>query len=162
MIGPFRPALAGSELAKQRGELGPGLPEVDIAAAAEAIATVRAAVRDGMLRVAHDISDGGLAVALAETAIAGDVGLEVDLGGLISQAGPGAAEAEAWLFGEGSGGFVIAGDPDKIGPVAETAGGAVIGRAGGSQITILADGARIATSVADAAAAWHSLGEDLH
>jgi phosphoribosylformylglycinamidine synthase subunit PurL len=160
VVGPFRPALAGSELAKQRGELGPGLPDVDIGAAAAAIAIVREAVRDGMLRVAHDISDGGLAVALAETAIAGDVGLEVDLAGLIAQAGGG--EPEEWLFGEGPGGFVIAGDPEKVGPVAETAGGVAIGRAGGSQITILAGALRIATTPADAAAAWRSLGELLH
>ncbi len=62
VLGPFRPALAGSELAKQRGELGPGLPEIDIKAVSKAIEAVREAVRDGMLRVARDISDGGLAV----------------------------------------------------------------------------------------------------
>ena len=101
-----------------------------------------------MLRVARDISDGGLAVALAEAAIAGDVGLEVDLGALIADRG---GSAEEWFFGEGPGGFVIAGDADKVGPVAESSGGAVIGRAGGSQITILAAGERIATTPADAA-----------
>ena len=156
VVGPFRPALAGSELAKQRGELGPGLPDIDVKAAADAIALVREAVRDGMLRVAHDISDGGLAVALAECAIAGDVGLEVDLAGLIADRG---GEPEEWLFGEGPAGFVIAGDAEKIGAVTETAGGAVIGRAGGAQITILAGQARIATTPVDAAAAWRSISE---
>jgi len=111
-----------------------------------------------MLRVAHDISDGGLAVALAEAAIAGDVGLEVDLGALIADRG---GEAEEWLFGEGPGGFLIAGEAEKVGPVAESSGGAVIGRAGGSQITILAGGERIATSVADASAAWNSIADSL-
>jgi phosphoribosylformylglycinamidine (FGAM) synthase-like enzyme len=158
LIGPFRPSLAGSELAKQRGELGPGLPDVDLAAAKTAIETVREAVRDGMVRVAHDVSDGGLAVALAELAIAGDVGLEVDLGGVIAAAGD-EGNDEAWLFGEGPGGFLLAGDASKIGPVAETAGGAIIGRATGSQVTIIAGSARIATTPADAAAAWRSLGE---
>ena len=81
LAGPFRPALAGSELAKLRGELEPGLADFDLKAeSAEAIARVREAVRGGGLRVAHDVSDGGLACALAECAIAGGVGLEVDLG----------------------------------------------------------------------------------
>jgi phosphoribosylformylglycinamidine synthase II len=157
LVGPFRPSLAGSELAKQRGELEPGLPTIDIAAAKEALVHVRDAVRDGMVRVAHDVSDGGLAVALAELAITGDIGLEVDLGGVMAAAG--SEDPEAWLFGEGPGGFLLAGDADKVGPVAETAGGAIIGRAGGSQVLLIAGGARIATTPADAAAAWRSLGE---
>ena len=44
---------------------------------------VREAVRAGLLPTAHDVSDGGLACALAESAIAGGVGLQVDLGPLI-------------------------------------------------------------------------------
>ncbi len=156
VIGPFRPRLEGSELAKQRGELGPGLPEINLTAAAEAIATVREAVRDGMLRVAHDISDGGLAVALAESAIAGDVGIEVDLGALIASR---RGSAEEWLFGEGPAGFVIAGDADRVGPVAEATGGAIIGSAGGERITILAGEARVGLGVADAGTAWRSLAE---
>ncbi|HEX2095779.1 MAG TPA: phosphoribosylformylglycinamidine synthase subunit PurL, partial [Solirubrobacterales bacterium] len=70
VVGPFSPSLAGSELAKLRGELDAGLPEPDVAAVAAACAAVRAAVRDGKLSSSHDVSDGGLAVALAEAAIA--------------------------------------------------------------------------------------------
>ena len=72
LLGPFSPSLAGSELAKLRGELDPGLPQPEIARCA-ACATVRDAVRGGKL-FADDISDGGLACALAELAIAGGVG----------------------------------------------------------------------------------------
>ena len=39
----------------------------------------REAIRDGLLDVAHDCSDGGLAVALAEMCIAGGVGAQVKL-----------------------------------------------------------------------------------
>ncbi|HEX6601322.1 MAG TPA: phosphoribosylformylglycinamidine synthase subunit PurL, partial [Solirubrobacterales bacterium] len=66
LAGPFTPALAGSELAKQRGQLAPGLPQPDVAAVRRALAAVRDAVRSGALASAHDVSDGGLAVALAE------------------------------------------------------------------------------------------------
>ncbi|MBA3867055.1 MAG: phosphoribosylformylglycinamidine synthase subunit PurL, partial [Solirubrobacterales bacterium] len=47
LLGPFSPNFAGSELAKQRGELDVGLPQPDIAAVAAACAIVRDAVREG-------------------------------------------------------------------------------------------------------------------
>ncbi len=105
VCGPFSPSLAGSELAKLRGELGPGLPSLPVAEVAAAIAFVREAVRCGRLTAAHDVSDGGLACALAEVAIAGEVGLEVDLDALIELRG---CSGETCLFGEGPGGFVLA------------------------------------------------------
>ena len=71
LVGPFAPSLAGSELAKQRGELDPGLPRPRSARSPTALASVREAVRDGPVTAAHDVSDGGLACALAECAIAG-------------------------------------------------------------------------------------------
>ena len=107
ICGPFSPALAGSELAKLRGDLGPGLPSLPIDAVRAAIELVRDAVREGTVRAAHDLSDGGLACALAEMAIAGGVGLEVDLDPLVEARG---CAGETALFGEGPGGFVLAGD----------------------------------------------------
>ena len=73
---PSLPRFAGAELAKLRGELEMGLPQPDVAAVAAACATVRDAVRAGRLSSAHDISDGGLACALAECAIAGGLGCQ--------------------------------------------------------------------------------------
>src|SRR4051794_10400532 len=78
LVGPFAPSLAASELAKLRGEpLPDGLPAVDAAAAAETHARVREAVRAQSVRSCHDIAEGGLAVALAECALAGGVGATV-------------------------------------------------------------------------------------
>ncbi len=79
IAGPFAPDVAGSELAKIRGELGAGLGAFDLGEVRASIVEVREAVRAGRLHTTHDISDGGLACALAETAIAGDCGLQVDL-----------------------------------------------------------------------------------
>ena len=77
ITGYFTHALAGSELAKLRGEapVGP-LPELDDAAVREVHEKVRDAVRSGALKSAHDIAEGGLAVALAECCIAGGVGAD--------------------------------------------------------------------------------------
>jgi phosphoribosylformylglycinamidine synthase len=150
LLGPFSPSLAGSELAKLRGELGPGLPTLPIAAVREALERVRDAVREGGLGAAHDISDGGLACAVAEMAIAGGVGLDVDLDGLIEERG---CSGETALFGEGPGGFLLAGDAEAL----ESVGASIIGHAGGARIAISAAEADLDVALADAERAWRSL-----
>jgi phosphoribosylformylglycinamidine synthase len=80
LVGTFEPSLRGSELAKLRGEAPAGpLPGIDIDAAREAHASVRDAVRAGMLSSAHDIAEGGIAVAIAESCIGGGIGATVKL-----------------------------------------------------------------------------------
>jgi phosphoribosylformylglycinamidine synthase subunit PurL len=123
VAGPFAPALAGSELEKQRGRLARGLPPVDLARHAAALAALCEAVRGGELTTAHDISEGGLACALAECCIEGDLGARIDLGSVDDEA----------LFGEGPGGAVVAGPR----PAVEALPGAVvIGEVGGSALEI--------------------------
>jgi phosphoribosylformylglycinamidine synthase subunit PurL len=80
LVGPFEPSPVGSELAKLRGDplTGP-LPPIDVTAVRAAHAAVREGIRTGALHSAHDISDGGLAVALAECCLAGGIGAVVQL-----------------------------------------------------------------------------------
>jgi phosphoribosylformylglycinamidine synthase len=155
LCGPFSPSLAGSELAKLRGELGPGLPSLPVGDVAATIAAVRDAVAAGAIGRAHDISDGGLACAIAEMAIAGGVGLDVDLDELVEQRG---CSGETALFGEGPGGFLLAGDRSALEAVAGTGVDVfVIGAAGGGRIAISAADAEVDVAVADADTAWRSL-----
>jgi phosphoribosylformylglycinamidine synthase len=149
LLGPFAPSLAGSELAKLRGELEIGLPRSDVTAVAAACAAVREAVRAGKLASAHDISDGGLACALAECAIGAGIGCRVDLQPLRER---GCAPEEA-LFGEGPGGFLFSGDADSL----EAIGATLIGKVGGSEIEIAAGDRSLTLPLADAESAWHSL-----
>jgi phosphoribosylformylglycinamidine synthase subunit PurL len=122
LIGMFEPALEGSELDKLRGRLGRSLPPRDLAAHADALVRVRGAIRGGELPTAHDVSDGGLACALAECCIAGGLGARVSLEG-----------DEAALFGEGPGGVVVAGPPAAIEALE---GAIVIGEVGGEALEI--------------------------
>ena len=70
--GSWAPASTGSELAKLRGEAPWGeLPHADLGELRALHAAVRQAVRAGALRSAHDVAEGGLAVALAEACMAG-------------------------------------------------------------------------------------------
>jgi phosphoribosylformylglycinamidine synthase len=158
-VGPFAPSLAGSELAKLRGELGKGLPSIPIEVVRPAIELVREAVRAGAVRTAHDVSDGGLATALAEAAIAGRTGVSADLDALVESRG---CSGETALFGEGAGGFVVAGERQAVERLVESVGapGAfLVGSAGGEAIEISAAEAELATPLAEAERAWRSLGE---
>jgi phosphoribosylformylglycinamidine synthase subunit PurL len=157
LVGPFAPSLAGSELAKLRGELGSGLPGIDLAAHRAAHTLVREAVRAGRVRAAHDVSDGGLACALAEMAIAGGVGLEADLDELVEARG---CAGESALFGEGPGGFVLAGERSELEALAAGAGEVdvfLIGAAGGDRIAVAAAEADVELGLVDAEQAWRSL-----
>ena len=159
LVGPFAPSTAGSELAKLRGDLGPGLPGIRLDAARGAIELVREAVRSGAVTTAHDVSDGGLACALAECSIAGGVGMRADLDALVELRG---GSGETCLFGEGPGGFVVGGGATKLGALAAEGGRRVIdvlpiGEATGTTIEISAAEAEVSVSLGEARRAWRSL-----
>jgi phosphoribosylformylglycinamidine synthase subunit PurL len=159
LVGPFAPSLAGSELAKQRGDLDAGLPAVPIEDVTAAIGLVRDAARGGAITAAHDVSDGGLACAVAECAIAGRIGVRVDLDPLVEAQG---GSGESVLFGEGVGGFVVAGPSQALRELAadgESMGVRVlaIGEAGGDAVELLAAEAEVSLPLADAEEAWRSL-----
>jgi phosphoribosylformylglycinamidine synthase len=128
VVGPFAPALAGSELDKLRGRLADGLPAIDLGVQARALAALRDAVRSGVLATVHDVSEGGLAVTLAECCIEGGVGASLDLSALAA-----GAPTDELLFGEAPGGVVIAGPRAAVVAVA---GARVIGAVGGSALEI--------------------------
>ncbi len=153
LLGPFAPTLAGSELAKLRGELDVGLPRSDITAVAAACTTVRDAVRAGKLSSVHDISDGGLACALAESAIGSGTGCSVDLQPLRER---GCSPDEA-LFGEGPGGFLLSGDRSVL----EFLGAVLLGTVGGTTIEIAAGDRSFTVGLEEAESAWLSLSSQL-
>jgi phosphoribosylformylglycinamidine synthase len=149
LLGPFEPNLAGSELVKLRGELDVGLPRSDVTAVTAACATVRDAVRAGKLSSAHDVSDGGLACALAESAIGNGIGCRVDLQPLRER---GCSPEEA-LFGEGPGGFLLSGDREALNALGAT----LIGETGGGTIEVAAGDRSFTVGVGTAESAWLSL-----
>jgi phosphoribosylformylglycinamidine synthase len=121
-------------------------PPVDLAHEKRAGDFVRALIRDGLVTAVHDLSDGGLAVALAEMAMASGIGAAID-------PAPGAPVAA--FFGEDQGRYLLTATPAHaaaIGERATTAGVAAvaIGRTGGPDLKL---GAARAISVAALAAA---------
>ena len=80
LLGQTCDELGGSEYYAMHHKVGRNVPQVDAASAMRRYRTVNAAQAEGLLASCHDLSDGGLGVALAETAFAGGFGLQIDLG----------------------------------------------------------------------------------
>jgi phosphoribosylformylglycinamidine synthase subunit PurL len=145
LLGTTRAEVGGSEWATRHGLRAGTPPGVDLAAAAALHDLVRALVTERTVGGVHDCADGGLAVAVAEMAIAGDVGARLDP----------EMPAVEW-FSESSSRVVLSVAGDRVGSVLQRAGAAGvpaarIGTAGGDRLT--APGAFDVT-VGAAAAAW--------
>jgi len=82
LLGTTAPELGGSLWAQvAHGHLGGCPPAVRLGAEHDLAAVLIAAAARGLLAAAHDLSDGGLAVALAESCLAGRTGCRVTLPG---------------------------------------------------------------------------------
>ena len=134
-------ALDGSEYQKVvLGEVAGRIPEPDLAGEARLHRFLADAAERRLLRSAHDVADGGLAVALAESAIAGGVGV--------------AARCDD-AFGEGDGRVVIScreQDVDALTGLADGLPLTRIGRVGGAAIELSGQ----ALPLAEAAAIYES------
>ena len=117
------PAFAGSELQAQYGTVSGTPPTLDLAAEAELIAFVTAAAPRCSL--AHDVSDGGLAIALAEAALHSGVGARLDL-----------PDDPRTLFGEGCGQVILALPAEQVetDPLGSDVSVRRIGEVGGDEI----------------------------
>ncbi len=102
MLGGRHNELGGSEYYRLKGELGANIPKPHLAEAKAQIYSMVDAVAAGCVNAAHDISEGGAAVTLAEMALGGraegKLGCKVELDGDL----PGHVR----LFGQ-AGGFIV-------------------------------------------------------
>ncbi|MBP1711290.1 MAG: phosphoribosylformylglycinamidine synthase, partial [Deltaproteobacteria bacterium] len=79
ILGETRDELGGSEWFAQNGSVGSNVPQVDAKKAMKLYRALHKAITAGLVASCHDCSDGGLGVALAETAFAGGMGMRIDL-----------------------------------------------------------------------------------
>ena len=120
LVGGFNPSRDGSELAKLHGRAPAGaLPEKNVAEIRATHQQVRDGVNSGAFLSAHDIAEGGIAVALAECVISCGLGARVEL--------PDGLD----LFGEDFGtAFIVSGTAEDL------AGLELIGEVGGDALEI--------------------------
>jgi phosphoribosylformylglycinamidine synthase len=107
-VGETKSELGGSHLSLVRELSGGQAPTVDSIQAKQTFAHMHAAISGGLVRSCHDLSEGGLAVAAVEMAMAGGLGMKLDIGELAG--GLSATEA---LFSESNTRFLVEVAADK-------------------------------------------------
>jgi phosphoribosylformylglycinamidine synthase len=107
LVGTTRDEMGGSYYHLVQGQSGGVVPRPDLKQAPAIFAALHAEICGGLVRSCHDLSEGGLAVALAEMAFAGGVGADV-----MKLGAPGLAD-EIALFSESATRFVVEVRPEK-------------------------------------------------
>jgi phosphoribosylformylglycinamidine synthase II len=114
--------------------------------------TLVAAAKRGLLASAHHVSDGGVAVALTESAVAASLGASLEI--------PSGRRADEDLFGEGGGRVLVSAAPDSASEFESMLpeGISVLGRGRveGDEITILQGAEQTSISVAKATSAYEA------
>ena len=111
-IGETKNELGGSHFSLVNGLSGGEVPKVDAHRAKKVFEAVQQGIRAGLVRACHDLSEGGLAVALAEMAFAGGLGAKVSLDELVCN-DLGQSDRDAvLLFSESNTRFVCEVQPD--------------------------------------------------
>ncbi|MFD1174754.1 phosphoribosylformylglycinamidine synthase subunit PurL [Paenibacillus puldeungensis] len=138
LLGDTYAELGGSEVqAVVHGVTEGRPPKLDLAVEKRLLNAVLAAIQNGLVRSAHDLSEGGLAVALAESCISGGLGANVDL---TTELRPDLA-----LFSESQSRILLSATPEKAEELAEfivSHGVPVhqIGRVGGQELAVSVNG----------------------
>ncbi|BCR04864.1 phosphoribosylformylglycinamidine synthase subunit PurL [Desulfuromonas versatilis] len=110
LLGVTRDELGGSEYYASQGQLGKNVPKVDAGYALDLYKALNRAQREGLIASCHDLSDGGLAVALAEKAFAGGFGIRAELGKVKTD---GALREDKILFSESQSRLLVTVRPEK-------------------------------------------------
>jgi phosphoribosylformylglycinamidine synthase len=158
LLGGATPVLGGSEyLLLATGKLAGPPPAFDAAQARATIEALLAAHGDGLVLSAHDCSEGGLAVALAECCFGRGVGASIAIAG--------EGRDDVALFGEAQGRVVVATDrPDALVALAANHGvpAVILGRTGGDRVRVRrADQTLIDAPVAELRRGWATALEEM-
>ncbi|MCJ7822419.1 MAG: AIR synthase related protein, partial [Armatimonadetes bacterium] len=139
LLGETHEDLGGTEyLKRHHGRVTGRPPILDLNREKKVQAVCLAAVREGLAASAHDCSDGGLAIALAECCIPGRLGADVAL-----PANPD-VRLDAQLFGESASRIILSASPEnarRIQDIAAREGApiSVLGEVRGNELTIRAE-----------------------
>ena len=145
-------ALAGSEYLELMHGPVAGMPALDLGKEAALQRACRRLVSEGVIRSAHDCSEGGLAVALAESCIAGGLGIQCD-----ADIAP-VCRWDALLFGETQSRIVVSLPPERMDALerlcaAAGVGWTALGKVAESRFTI---GSLIDAPMSELEAEWRN------
>jgi phosphoribosylformylglycinamidine synthase len=124
LVGEMRDELGGSHYHRVTGQSGGEPPRVNLDQAPKLFRAMHAAISQGLVRSCHDLSEGGLAVALAEMAFAGNVGADVAFEPEAQ------ARDEVALFSESPTRWVVEVTPDHVAALEATFAGLPLAKLG--------------------------------
>ncbi len=167
-VGLTKNELGGSHFALVEGLSGGEVPKVDAAVARKTFAALHQAIHAGLVRSCHDLSEGGLAVAVAEMAFAGGFGAKIDLGGLSRFSGHHASSmvgengtvpfSTILLFSESNTRFVCEVTPENAAAFEAAMSGIVCAKIGvvveGTTLEIILDQPVLKADIASLKEAW--------
>jgi phosphoribosylformylglycinamidine synthase len=160
LLGDNRGELGGSEyLSVMHGKVAGTPPAIDLKREAALQSLVVKLIRDTVVESAHDCSEGGLAVAIAECTFDTNGGIGAVVNVAHADIAPGYA-ANATLFGESASRIVVSAARERVDAVLAAAAAAEvpaveIGTTGGDRIQISVDNTRVIDCmVAAAEDAW--------
>lgn len=108
LIGETKDEMGGSHYNLVNGFTGGTVPTVDKEMAPKIFRALHQAIKQGLILSCHDLSEGGLAVAAAEMAFAGGVGVEISMP---------EGNAVAMLFSESNTRFLVEVNPSSAAPL---------------------------------------------
>lgn len=138
LLGETKAEFGGSELQYVKEGAPSGRPPaLDLAVEKATQAAVLSAIRNGLVASAHDLSEGGIATALAESCISGKIGAEVSF--------ETALRPDHFLFSESQSRILLSATADKADELvahlqAKGITHAVVGKVGGSNLDIKING----------------------
>ncbi|MBA3684759.1 MAG: phosphoribosylformylglycinamidine synthase subunit PurL [Planctomycetes bacterium] len=158
VVGETRNELGGSEYLALLGVPGGIVPKVDRALSLPVLRAVAACTASGLVNAAHDCSDGGLGVTLAEMAFAGGLGLDIDADRV-----PAAADVrtlDRLLFSESNSRIVLTVPAQRVAEATRLLAGvphAVVGTVvAGAKVSIKGRGASLSADGTALKRAWQA------
>jgi phosphoribosylformylglycinamidine synthase len=150
LVGETKEEMGGSALYRRFGGKGGLVPDVDSRRLKSSIQLMNECMKDGMVRSCHDLSDGGLAVSIAEMCIAGDVGAEIDVGAM------GEMTDQVRLFSESNTRWIVEIDRGREKEFVDHMSIPIVrlGHVGGSELIIKGNGVLISQSVEALRECW--------
>lgn len=112
IVGLTKNELGGSHYYKIHNELGANVPTLDLEKGPIIAERLCRAIAEGLVVSCHDCSEGGIAVALAEMAFAGGLGIEADLRALPKATD--CTRSDVQLFSESNSRFIVEVRPDRF------------------------------------------------
>ncbi|MBF0464221.1 MAG: phosphoribosylformylglycinamidine synthase subunit PurL [Nitrospirae bacterium] len=110
LLGPPTGSLGGSEYLSLLHGIEKGLPHpVDLIMEKHLIELIVKLCKDGLVVSSHDLSEGGLAVALAESSIVGNIGVEAELNAIAK-----GVRTDTLLYGESASRIVVSAKPEAV------------------------------------------------